>query len=365
MVESRPTTEFVLSMIPFTLAVIIGLSNGYYVGRQDLIKYRGKRGYTTACSQAVMLVSYVSSLLGGLAYCKGDMPTYNASYHLSGGTFILGSFLVVFVLLAFLPAVQVCMSYNPRWNTAIKITTVGMFGIAIVGFLTTTGMVGHKQVNMEDAKDLDDLVSLRSLFFTAWAAYAPFIASVISILVIRMVIAVKHTLAGARTSLTELSTNAAPSSVQAALHSIQRRAVLSTCFAIPITLLVGSATLFPYSVIVDAISTLYASCFCTWILYNMYVIRLVVTYRDRPANTNRSQRVLRAFPSFRPSTNSKFGSTTSLGGSTKPATQSYKLSTRSKAGGSTTSLGNSKIDTIKGSGAEDSVAAIAHKETLF
>ncbi|KAI8906166.1 hypothetical protein DFJ77DRAFT_198615 [Powellomyces hirtus] len=250
-------TSFILSMVLFVGAVVLGILNGTYVLRQDMFQHRGQRGYMTLYSQTVILVSYVSSLVGGYAYEKGDLYTYYASWHLSAPTLMLGSFLLILALHAFLPAVQLCMSYDVRWNTAAKGLTYAVFVFTTVGVLTTTIIIGYRQVQLRQTTGLEHLLSLRNIFFTMWAAYAPLLCATISILVIRMVIAVKQNLnLSFRLSPDQPENDTAALHAHALLQTIQRRAVVSTCLAIPVTLVVGCASLYPYSAILDGVMTI-------------------------------------------------------------------------------------------------------------
>ncbi|KAJ3150067.1 hypothetical protein HDU86_006791 [Geranomyces michiganensis] len=236
-----------------------------------------------------MFVSYLVTLWNGYCHMIGDEWGYNAGLHFANGSILFGSFLALHVIEGFLPAVQVRMLYHPRWNVAIKGATLTMFVGCTAVFLGTTVALAH-----HDAKyglpQPDSLVEVRAMVFTIWTAYAPFLACAISILVIRMVIGVKKGLAAIDNILDseEKGRNNSGTAAVAILDDIQKRAVRSACVAFPASAGIAVSTTFPYSPILDAFATLYTSLFCSYLLFNIHIIRQVVQYSPSTQGTTRT-----------------------------------------------------------------------------
>ncbi|KAJ3175433.1 hypothetical protein HDU87_006253 [Geranomyces variabilis] len=273
-----PDATNVGGVILWCASILTGCANLTYVARQDLVRHRGTRTVTMAISQGLMLGSYLVTLWNGYAFTTGNEVGYNAGYHFSTGLVIGGSFLALHVVEGFLPAVQVRMLYNPRWNVALKAGTRLVFVLCSATFLGTTIALAY-----HDAKhglpQPGSLVDARAMAFTIWAAYAPFLACAISILVIRLVIGVKKGLASIDNFMQngDAMEGGRPAAV-AILDDIQRRAISGACIAIPASAGIAVSTAFPYTPILDGAATLYTSLFCSYLLFNIYIIRQVLQY---------------------------------------------------------------------------------------
>ncbi|KAJ3011904.1 hypothetical protein HKX48_006574 [Thoreauomyces humboldtii] len=275
---SDPTTVEPIDVFPsavalifFCASILIGLANVMHI---------------------IMLISYVASTVNGYAYCRGNLFAYDIGFHVADGTFILGSFLLLLTVENFLPAVSLRMAYNELWNKAVKFLTWALFGITITGFVIATGIIAHYQIVLRPTTSdntLELAVSVRAICFTTWSAWAPFVAAAISIVVIRLVIAVKVSLTRTATGA-QISSGPDKKTAMAfrkeMLEKVQIKAFATTCVAIPATLVVAGATILPYSVIIDGITTAYTSLFCTWILYDITLIRAIVSYSPLSASGN-------------------------------------------------------------------------------
>ncbi|KAJ3172991.1 hypothetical protein HDU88_004450 [Geranomyces variabilis] len=286
--DFEPNATNVLGIILWCAASIIGCGNLAYVARQDLVRHRGTRTILTAISQVLMLGCYLGTVWNGYAFTRGDEAGYNAGYHFSTSLLIAGSFMLLHVVEGFLPAVQVRMLYNPKWNVALKAVTRVLFVLCSATFLGTTIALAY-----HDAKyglpQPGTLFDVRAMAFTIWTAYAPFLACAISILVIRMVVGVKKGLASIDNFMQDgdAAEGGRPGAV-AILDDIQRRAVISACIAIPASAGIAVTTAFPYTPILDGCATLYTSLFCSYLLFNIHIIRQVLRYSPTANVGNRT-----------------------------------------------------------------------------
>ncbi|KAI8915248.1 hypothetical protein DFJ77DRAFT_440120 [Powellomyces hirtus] len=276
--------DTILAMWLFAGAVLVGMVNETYVVKRDIIDKRGRRGFTAVISQSIMLFSYVASMFSGYSYCVGNQYHYEVGSHFASLSFLAGTYILMYVVEGFLPAVQMRMAYNKRWNYAARSVSAVVFSVAFIGNFVTTVMIAHKQSILKETEGLGRLLTIRSAFFTVWLAYAPAVAGVISILVIRMVIAVKKTMADNRNANSLLIRGLSPSDPYAILDRMKWKAFISASVAIPVTTAIAFVNLLPYSVMLDAGATLYAACFCAWLLYTMHIIRVVVQYSPQDSN---------------------------------------------------------------------------------
>ncbi|KAJ3149145.1 hypothetical protein HDU89_003860 [Geranomyces variabilis] len=269
----RHDVNTILAMSLFSAAVALGIANVIYVVRQDLFAPRVSRSVTTVISQFILLGSYGASLFNGISWCRGDIAGFNQGYHFSSSMVMLGSFLLANVVLGFLPAVQIRLMYDPRWNTLATFITRTVFGICFCGFVATTLAVGIHDLRNPPLTD-SPLLDARSLLYTVWLAYGPLLACTVPVLVLRMIIGAKQRLAGINDALLE-ENGVRPVEI---LGEVQKKSILSLCVAGPMTIALAVSTAWPYSPLLDAFTTFYCSAFCSYFLFTIYIIRQVTQY---------------------------------------------------------------------------------------
>ncbi|KAJ3162170.1 hypothetical protein HDU88_007090 [Geranomyces variabilis] len=268
------TAANIVGFSAYTLAIAIGVSNTVYTIRSDLVgKAWAPRNTVNVLGLLLILVSSALSFKQGYDYEVAEGR--NRAGRTSDAFFFVGSYLMIMNLQPLLPAVQLRLNYNERWNTLLIATNFLCFALCFVGWLTTTIII---TVRDDDSPDVQDM---RALCFTIWAAYAPLMLILISIVVCRMIIASKRTLAAAMAVVPEIVESGDEDQRGAAvvvLDTIRKRAVASAVICIPLTIAVAGYTSGPFSACADGIATMYTDTFCAWLLYNIYVIRQVVLY---------------------------------------------------------------------------------------
>ncbi|KAJ3150447.1 hypothetical protein HDU86_006619 [Geranomyces michiganensis] len=244
--------DTVLALSIFSIAVVAGAGNVIYVVRQDLFVPRVSRSLTVVASQFIMLGSYCSSLYNGLSYCRGDMAGFNRGYPFSSLMVMLGSFMLAHVVLGFLPAVQIRLMYNARWNTVAVALTRMLFGVCFCGFIATTLVIGIHDLQHDAPLTNSPLLDVRGLTFTVWLAYGPVLACTVPVLVLKMIIGVKQRLTGLSDMMMD-EHGVKPAEV---LGDVQKKSIASLCVACPVTVAMAVSTAWPYSPVLDAFATL-------------------------------------------------------------------------------------------------------------
>ncbi|KAJ3021626.1 hypothetical protein HKX48_008107 [Thoreauomyces humboldtii] len=221
----------------------------------------------------------------GIAFASGygyDMVEDGAdwqgrNYNLSDGITILGSYLLLVAFQSLLPAIRERLGIGKRWIVLLRALTHVLFGCTMGTYIITTGMIGWRMNHLRQGAilDIENVASVRLILFTIWVLYAALECIAIAGVVLKFLLGMKKKALGVSRALA--NDNPALNSV-AILEKVRRRFAASMCICIPATAAMVIANAQIYSNVMDACGTLYASLFCTFMLYQIHVIRQIVMF---------------------------------------------------------------------------------------